>query len=320
MKFERSKQLASKKSEIERVKEEIMKSGLPLEIEISEILKQNGWSVDNQSHYFDEQHEKARQIDIIATKSFRSKTSQFFDEISIKLIIECKKSSKPWLFYAVEKGVDSSFATSEELAFVNYALYVKNWIKLKKEQKQQTKVTLTKEEMAEGLRIFFDQFNKLASLTHYYNEYGKEIGLIPYVAFIKKGKENGKDELFEAKNQVIKALIYTTDLYQSTPNILKQSSIGFVYPIIVFDGKLYKCFKKRNVEIQQIKYIQYKTTHSRPKKQKVYLDTPNEIKEAFLKGADFYIIEIVTKNFFQDFLNIIEKEIKSLKETDSMIL
>lgn len=315
--------MASSKGEIEKIKKDILKAGLPLELEISEILKQNEWRVDNQSHYYDEQTGKAREIDIVASKSFKPKHSQIYDRVSVNLIIECKKSSKPWIFYAVEKGINSSFPTSNKLAFINFVLYVKHWVKLKEEQKELTKEPATlpyeKDVMKKALQFFFEQINELGSMVHYYNKFGNEIGIIPYVAFTKKGDNSGRDDLFEAKNQVIKALIYEIDQHQSTPNIMNQSTMGLVYPIIVLDGKLYKCVKKGDFRVIPIKYIQYKTTHLRSKDQKIYFNLPSEVKEVFYRGADTYLIEIVKKEFFTNFLKIVEKEIENLKEADLIL-
>jgi len=82
---------------IERVKEDIQKSGFPLEIEVSSILNKFGWEVQNQAFYLDEQEKKSRAIDIIASK-FVAVKSESFTNYNTYLVIECKKSQKPWLF------------------------------------------------------------------------------------------------------------------------------------------------------------------------------------------------------------------------------
>lgn len=79
-------------SEAENIIEDIKKSGLPCEIETTIVLQSHGWIVRNQSAYLDEDSEKLRHIDLIATKYVKKYAI-------INLIVECSKSEKPWAFY-----------------------------------------------------------------------------------------------------------------------------------------------------------------------------------------------------------------------------
>lgn len=83
---------------IKKIREYLKKSGFPLEVEIGNILRKNGWLVGNQWPYIDKDADKIRAADILAIKI--SPTPQ----IAFLLLIECKKSLKhDWLFYTQEK-------------------------------------------------------------------------------------------------------------------------------------------------------------------------------------------------------------------------
>jgi len=78
---------------IANLKKDIIQSGLPTEIQVSNLLKQDNWIVINQYPYIDEKTQKIRTLDIQSVKSFENgKTCHLF--------IECKKSTDhPWIFY-----------------------------------------------------------------------------------------------------------------------------------------------------------------------------------------------------------------------------
>lgn len=84
---------------LNRIKKDILKSGMPLEVEISSILRQSGWLVIQQAAYVDGDTEEVRAIDIVA---MRTK-----DEKTLALVVECKKSEKEiWTFHTLPKSSD----------------------------------------------------------------------------------------------------------------------------------------------------------------------------------------------------------------------
>lgn len=89
--------------EIEFIKREIEKSGFPLEIEVSSILKEDGWEILPSSPYIDQDERKWREIDIKAYKSAdigsHGKSIKPY-RLTLALIIECKKSEElAWVFF-----------------------------------------------------------------------------------------------------------------------------------------------------------------------------------------------------------------------------
>lgn len=87
------------KEKLDKVKKEILKSGIPTEIEVSSFLRKDGWFVVNQDAYLDEDEKKVRAIDISAMKGKANE--------AIILLCECKKSEgHAWAFYTHHKKAD----------------------------------------------------------------------------------------------------------------------------------------------------------------------------------------------------------------------
>jgi len=93
-----------KPNEVDRILEKLEEHGFPFEVELSEFLRQKGWIVKNQSLYIDGETGKYRTVDMVASKLIRSEPP-----IDVVLIIECKKSEKPWLFYLPQQESTNEF-------------------------------------------------------------------------------------------------------------------------------------------------------------------------------------------------------------------
>jgi len=83
--------------EREKILEDIEAQGFPLEVETSEVLEAHSWEVTNQAAYLDYEKKKYRTVDIIAEKNVLLTKQMTFD---LWMVIECKKSTNPWVFYA----------------------------------------------------------------------------------------------------------------------------------------------------------------------------------------------------------------------------
>lgn len=265
---------------IERVKKDIKKSGLPLEIEVSSILKKFGWDIQNQAFYLDEQENKPRAIDIIASR-FVAVKSEYFTNYNTYLVIECKKSQKPWLFYTTQ----SSLRKGRSI------LNVKGVV---------LSLALAKEHTPR----FSEQVNSLASKSHYFSPkyyrdkrvYATRDGIIPYEPF-RRGQ--GK-QIVTAKNQVLKATKYWLKFLKGIFREIPEISSGKIpklhpfivaYPVIVFEGKLLECrLEEGDFKVSEIEYVRY------------------TIQEAPLT----HVIEVVRKDFFKEYLWILKREIDTI--------
>jgi hypothetical protein len=83
-----------------RVIDDIKKTGFPVELKISSILRSQSWQVEQNGSYTDLEQNKSREIDISARKSFYLKPEKHNFNFAINLLIEAKKSEKrPWVFF-----------------------------------------------------------------------------------------------------------------------------------------------------------------------------------------------------------------------------
>jgi hypothetical protein len=72
-------------------------TGFILEMEISELLKKNGYRVSVNKYFFDYDENKKREIDIIALKEI--------NQIDVTLVIECKQNANlDWIFVCSDKS------------------------------------------------------------------------------------------------------------------------------------------------------------------------------------------------------------------------
>jgi len=95
-----------------RLKEDIRKSGLPTEIQVTNMLKQDNWVLINQYPYVDQREQKIRTLDILAGKLFKNGKACI-------LYVECKKGGDhQWVFYTsrgFEEGLSLLLRAAEDV-------------------------------------------------------------------------------------------------------------------------------------------------------------------------------------------------------------
>ena len=256
--------------EIKEIEKDIQKSGLPLEIEVSSILKEYKWKLTIHDHYIDEQERKSREIDVSAFKRFDI-NSPDYDMFHISLIIECKKSiKKPWLFYTSEIGKRIMWAPFIIKSFGKPRVH---------------KNLLSQERWMKESHYFYPQFRKKA--------------VISYEPFTK-GK---REKIFEASMQVIKATVCTLKENERGIKVIPEKSPLFLtYPIIVFDGHLFEYISGK---VKPVKYLQYLIMRK-------FITIKGKItNDTFI--SDTFIIDLIRKDFFPDYLKILDKEFINIK-------
>lgn len=243
--------------EVRNIEEDIKQSGFPLEIEVSSILKKDGWIVRNQAYYIDEDEEKPRAVDIVAHKSFFEKFSDH-DRLHISLVIECKKGSKPWVFFVTPK---------EEARMLPFG-YIKHWAN-----------------PALEYSIYFSQW--MEKMFHYACVHFKEHAIIAYEPF----KKEKRQEIFEAKNQVIKALNFELEERKKAPLKLPMRPVFILYPVIVYDGHLFE-YKSQNGDMKIV---------------------PSDYLQYSVEQKEFFLIDVVRKEYLSQYLKMINQEIEALR-------
>lgn len=78
---------------------ELKKTGYPTEVISSNIIQQEGWGITHNPSYLDDVEGCSREYDIRAYKAWHYRTLEEDRELGVFLLIECKKSEKPWVFF-----------------------------------------------------------------------------------------------------------------------------------------------------------------------------------------------------------------------------
>lgn len=235
--------------------------------------------MSNQYYFVDEETAKAREIDCVAMKGtsslehyqkedFKSLVSKGFQ--ALRLVIECKKSTKPWLFYTTRPDMLSAF-------YIKYLGSI---------PENSTQVL---ERSEKGL--FPKDF--LSSLHSYFLLKSTRLAQKYYEPFTEgKGRQ-----IFDASLKVIKALRYDKQKLDRLITEMKpKNPLVIYYPIIVFEGNLYelKIQKKKN-RISPIEYVQLDVN---------YVDQVYRIdvlvKSFFQKFISYLDIEIAKLKDFLD--------------------
>ena len=262
------------KDEIDFIKKEIERSGFPLEIEVSSILKEDGWEVLPSSIYFDEDEKSWREIDIKAYKSADSSSQNESIKpyrLTLALIIECKKSEKfAWVFFPQPRSKEdlsrvTNIVSLDFLTVVKRQSLLKgefNQIKLFPSLSELRFLNMDPNLITEEELVTPDIARKMKFLS--------ELKIVPPGAFRhlakgmkakaykeikleKKEKKSPPSEIFKAVNALIKATKYELILSsggiyagayltkKKTEMLLEKGSlqIEIFIPILIFDGKLY---------------------------------------------------------------------------------
>jgi len=154
-------------------------------------------------------------------------------------------------------------------------------------------------------------YEKLAENFHYYFSEFNKVGIIGVEAF----KEGEGGNIFEAKNQVIKALMYERE--QTTYFLIAQeakektvNSLILFYPVIIFDGHMYELqYKGDKLALTRSYYIQYLTSSIQHLRS---LPTGYPISENF-------VIDIVEIAFLSKYLKVLDEETKKLSQKISTL-
>jgi hypothetical protein len=256
--------MATEDKEIKKIKNDIKLSGFPLEVLISSILIKSGWSVENQVYYFDETEKKNRTVDMIATKP-EFKEIGDYDRVNFSLVLDCKKSITPWVFYTIEKKAENQILDS--LGAFKY---------------------FSNPDVAKS-RIFIKW---LAKNCHYSYVSLKEFAVNYYEPF-----KNGEGKaITTAFHQVTKAyefrLNFTKNFTKAMKTIAPMRPLFIFYPMVVFDGHLYEC---------------------KPEGKEINVYRRNHLCYSY-KQENSYIIDIVEKDYFEEFLKTLDTEISCLKQ------
>lgn len=251
-----------------RIASDIKGSGFPLEIETGSFLSNRGWNVAHQALFRDADENKSRNIDIIARKLVERPFGRF-SRLNYTLICECKKSEKPWVFYAPPTTV----LKEKGLALLTF------------------------------LKIVSKPAIPVPGPSFYHTHYVAEgpldrIGQAHHVPFTKPGqsKSNGYDQVYSATSQVLKAMLFNLG---NLRKILREPSaptaMMILYPLIVLDGKMfqYTVNEVGGPSLEGTDYVKYKTS---------YLGSFEFVEE------EEFLIDIITRSFLPGYIDLVDAE------------
>lgn len=266
---------------------ELTRTGYPLEIEVSSMLE-DMYIVYNNEYFFDSDENKAREIDVSAyplegTLRDREAIAPF--EIVHLLALECKRSdTHAWVFLTRPEG---AFRFQGQLFdFLSCAA-------------------------KDALKLFLDDIlSKYNAHLHYdsFKRVARSYAEIKYQG--KQSKKNGKNEIFEAKNQLVKFTAFSAN---HLVNLLKggefdpmtYSPVWFCHPTVVFDGKLYEAIiESGSPRLYERKHLLLATSYSPP-----YISEFPETVMPYLP----YLIDVVRKDYFADFLKILKTDYATIR-------
>lgn len=246
--------------EIKKMKSDIERSGFPLEILISSILIKNGWNVVNQQYYFDDAEKKSRTIDIVSHKA-EFRTIGDYDRVKFSLVLDCKKSTTPWVFYTMHNEPDEQLLYSIGL------------------------IKIISNPDARKSPVFIKWLKKQC---HYSFDKTKEFAVNYYEPF----KKGGGNAIPTAFYQVTKACNFELNFVRTSILKIPMKPLFVYYPVVVFDGHLYEC---------------------KPEGEEINICRRNHFCYHFSQERN-YIIDIVEKDYFEDFLKSLDTEISCLKD------
>lgn len=214
------------KSIKQEVEEDLIKTGFPLEVFVSKSLSEEDWMVYNSPLYKDKELEKSRELDLQGVKIYHNpKTGHVADKNVHKLIshliIQCKKSEKPWVFF------DNA----------DYRYFYIPWEICKIEKEMEGFISLL---------TFYQEPQILKN--HRYK--GKVIHKSSYEAFSKPQEPS---KIYESFVTVVKATEYFKNHYG-----ISKHTMHIFYPIVVVDGILFSASLKKDnagVRLKQVNQL-----------------------------------------------------------------
>ncbi len=277
-----------------RVKEALEMHGFPLQITVHRALENRGWKSQAESAFVDSDLDKIRRVDFIAWKKIEI-DSKFYDDVVVTLVIECKRrANSSWVFYKTERD---SICLDDTEKLINYSQHI---------------ALITAE--SEWLEGFSDSaIKKVLTKSHQLPSRHPQLAISGHDIPIeteqqrkkriieqksgargRKNTNNRLDFLHIACLEVTKALEWSFNdevaFWRDTNQ--RPRSFSVYYPVIVFDGSMFEVTSSDDMEVKKIEYLQLR----------------------WETRAGYHIIDVMTKQYFEEYLELIERELEDLKQ------
>jgi hypothetical protein len=281
----------SEKGEMNKILQDIAKTGYPLEIDVIDSLMKKGWSVVPQFIYHDQVTNAIRTIDCV------SYPGREIGE-TLAMALECKTSKKPWVFYAspLSSGSVSTSLSAFDLRQIECSpgqnvLYsssifsllsplfsddAKWWNKLDSEQRH-------------GIE-------QAVCSIHHFHESKIHLAHSCYVAFRGEEREDKPDDFQRAVHQIKGACFQITQNYPSVPLI----------KTIVHRGKMFEYLKTESEpRLEPLNHLFFSTFWFQPHFSGKYM--PPEYSYSPM------IIDVVQDAYFSNYLDLLHPDIDAVR-------
>lgn len=282
--------------ERKKILEDIEKTGYPLEIDVINRFMEAGWSVIPQYIYRDEHTGKLKSVDIV---SFFGK--EYKDEIP-KIVLECKTSEKPWIFY-------SSPTISEEIKKISQENFdVKKWSEqginlLYQNPTASILSSIFSKDIDWSEKIDSKQAVEIFNLSlkiHYNRVLSRAHSC--HVAFRKHTKEDSPDDFHRAINQIIGTCSQIAEASPGTPLV----------QAIVLRGKMFEYIRtKRGAKLEPQNHILFSTLWFKPRKTKKFF--PAEYSSLPI------IVDVVRDTHFAEYLKLLKEDMDAISNLTEII-
>lgn len=261
----------------ERIVEELQKTGFPTEIVSANILEQRGWTVTHNPSYLDPNEETSREHDIYAHRSWITQGIEYPYFLTVQIIVECKKSDKPWVFFTVpRRGARSPslrIRSGKHRGFPRHS-------------KGNTEI--------DGDFEAFHHYFASGKVARTYHE--------PF-----KGREQAD------RGQVIYAAVLAVTgatLFRD----FESDVDGFTtisYPVIIFEGPLFEAEidNAKKISVRRADHICLSYSFIDPKDSS---DSPGDRLRMLLGTSGSFTIDVVQADYWEQFLAVIEQEHQTL--------
>jgi hypothetical protein len=265
-----------RKTTEDHIIDQIRSTGYPLEIEVSDLMDET-WLVFNNQSYFDEDENKTREIDIYAVHG--SELDQ---------IIGVMKKQKPHIFIGTGIAVECKKSTTHAWVFFSRTNVVSPVLGKDQSLDFLEAFSNRRERFLDDFdlpELHYDKFDRIA---HTYTEVRLQ------------GDSSGKKKIFESSCQLMKYASFDMQEWRERMGSISsgRKDIQFMFLAIVFDGKLYEAIiEEGKIKLEERSHVLLRSTRYSKSK----------------AGMSYYVIDVVVKSYFSEYLKIIDSDIHTLR-------
>lgn len=255
-----------------KIRAELRKTGFPTEITSARVMETYGWGVLHSPSYLDDVERRSREFDLRAYQKWavhQAGDSDTFD-VLVYLIVECKRSDKPWVFFTTPQSHDAETEALLIRTRVSSPIFWSN--------------------MANTPSLI--PFEELCDTHHYFMASRRARTYYEPL----KGQEQADhgQAIYPAIMSATKATLFHQGTMPPLPLMI-------FYPLVIFNGLMFDAHvvTDDDIELQPVEYIQ--VAHH-------YIEPPNPRDGNNHPRQHDFIVDVVTPNYLRSYLMQLERE------------